>query len=712
MISGSKGQKAVRACTIRLLNLGPAKHEESADSECFRIAGAVLQRSNSRISNEGQNTFCPSYHITDYAGVKMQSNDAQNTAINHIDGPMLVLAGPGSGKTTVITRRVKHLIEQGVNPMNILVITFTKAAAQEMQERFYALMENGMGRNVTFGTFHAVFFTILKHAYNLSASNIIKEEERYSIVKAAVSRHELDIEDEREFVGNVLGEIGRVKSDRIAIENYYSTNCPTDVFRSIYDEYMTKLKNSRKIDFEDMLCYTYELLTARKDILAAWQGKFKYILIDEFQDINKIQYDTVRLLAAPENNLFIVGDDDQSIYGFRGSKPDIMLNFEKDYRNAVRVLLDINYRSEPEIVKAAADVIRFNNKRYKKVIKTNKNGGGAVVVKQTKDFIDEYAGVCEQIKELVHNEKKSYSDIAVLYRTSAGIGSLVRRLMENGIPFQIRDKLPDMFEHWIAKDIFAYIRLAVGTANRADFISVCNKPKRYIGRDYLTDEEIDLDKLCAYYEDKQWMVERIQKLKDDLAMVAKLNPYAAVNYIRRGIGYDEYISEYAINHHIQADELFDVLNDIHESAREYNTFAEWDAAVSEYRQRVHEVPDKSVPRVTLTTMHSSKGLEFDIVFIIDANEGVCPHKKAILDEDIEEERRMFYVAMTRAKSRLYIYSACEKYNKMLDVSRFLIESGLYMPAKSKYNAKAPVSGGLTSERSGYRWNRSGTNYSG
>ena len=430
------------------------------------------------------------------------------------------------------------------------------------------------------------------------------------------------------------------------------------------------------------------------------------------RSLSKIQYDTVRLLAAPENNLFIVGDDDQSIYGFRGSKPDIMLNFEKDYRNAVRVLLDINYRSEPEIVKAAADVIRFNNKRYKKVIKTNKNGGGAVVVKQTKDFIDEYAGVCEQIKELVHNEKKSYSDIAVLYRTSAGIGSLVRRLMENGIPFQIRDKLPDMFEHWIAKDIFAYIRLAVGTANRADFISVCNKPKRYIGRDYLTDEEIDLDKLCAYYEDKQWMVERIQKLKDDLAMVAKLNPYAAVNYIRRGIGYDEYISEYAINHHIQADELFDVLNDIHESAREYNTFAEWDAAVSEYRQRVHEVPDKSVPRVILTTMHSSKGLEFDIVFIIDANEGVCPHKKAILDEDIEEERRMFYVAMTRAKSRLYIYSACEKYNKMLDVSRFLIESGLYMPAKSKYNAKAPVSGGLTSERSGYRWNRSGTNYSG
>lgn len=644
----------------------------------------------------------------------MQSNEAQNKAINHIDGPMLVLAGPGSGKTTVITRRVEKLIRHGINPMNILVITFTKAAANEMKERFYRLMADGTEpyRNVTFGTFHAVFFTILKHAYNLSADNIIREEERYAIVKAAIGRYELDIEDEREFTANVLGEIARVKSDRIPIQNYYSTNCPADIFRKIYDEYNTRLKNTRKLDFEDMLGYTYELLTQRSDILSAWQGKYKYILIDEFQDINKVQYDTIRLLAAPENNLFIVGDDDQSIYGFRGSKPDIMLNFGKDYGNAAQVTLDVNYRSTPEIVKAAGDVIRFNNKRYKKNITPDRESGGAVVVRRTKDFIDEYNEVCERIKAVTDGDRKRYGDIAVLYRTSAGIGSLVRKLMENGIPFQIRDKLPDMFEHWIAKDIFAYIRLACGTANRADFISVCNKPKRYIGRDYLTDEEINLDKLCTYYEDKQWMVERILKLKNDLELVAKLNPYAAVNYIRRGIGYDDYITEYAMNHHIQADELFDVLNDIHESARDHNTFTEWDRAVSEYRQRVHEVPHNDIPRVTLTTMHSSKGLEFDTVFIIDANEGNCPHKKAVLDTDIEEERRMFYVAMTRAKRHLYIYSAYEKYNKTLDVSRFLIEGGLYVPEKSKYNAKAPVTGGFRAGGSGYKWNRSGTNYSG
>ncbi len=635
----------------------------------------------------------------------MKSNKSQENAILHKDGPMLVLAGPGSGKTTVITRRVQQLIRSGVSPANILVITFTKAAANEMKERFFKLMEpeGGAYRNVTFGTFHAVYFTILKYAYNFSASNIIKDEDRYAIVRQALSKHELEVEDEKEFTANVLGEIGKVKSERISLDNYYSTNCPADAFREIYSDYTQALKKNRLLDFEDMLVYTYELLAAREDILRAWQGKYKYILIDEFQDINKIQYDTIRLLAAPENNLFIVGDDDQSIYGFRGSKPDIMLNFNKDYPDAKQVLLDVNYRSTPQIIRAAGNVIRYNTRRYRKDIGTNRQDGAPVVVRRTKDFIDEYNEITERIRDLVDNKSRSYGDIAVLYRTSGGIGSLVRKLMEAGVPFQIRDKLPDIFEHWIAKDIFAYLRLAFGTGNRADFISVCNKPKRYIGRDYLTDTEIDLDRLCTYYEDKQWMVERILKLKADLAVVKKLNPYAAVNYIRRAIGYDEYLTEYALNHHIQADELFDVINEIQESARECNTFVDWEKNIAEYRQKVREVPKEDVPRVALTTMHSSKGLEYDTVFIVDVNEGTCPHKKAVLDTDIEEERRMLYVAMTRAKRELYIYCTAERYNKTLEVSRFLIEAGLYAAERPKEQKKPATAGG-------YRWNRSGTNF--
>lgn len=635
----------------------------------------------------------------------MKFNKSQEAAISHRQGPMLVLAGPGSGKTTVIARRIQYLIEECmVNPANILVITFTKAAAGEMKNRFFCLMEEGqdrMGgkegqrsgagcRNVTFGTFHAVFFTILKHAYHFSASNIIREEERYAIVKGAVLKRRIETEDEREFAGNVLGEIGRVKSERIDPANYYSSNCPADAFREIYQEYQETLKKNRLIDFEDMLVYTYELLTERPDILRAWQEKFRYILVDEFQDINRLQYDTVRLLAAPENNLFIVGDDDQSIYGFRGSKPEIMLNFRKDYPKAEQVLLDVNYRSTPEIAAAAGRVIRFNTKRYRKEISTVNPSGEPVAVYHFKDFIDEYRQIAEKIREMGTEEPKSYGSIAVLYRAAGGIGSLVRKLMEYNIPFQIKDKLPDIFEHWIAKDIFAYIRLACGRGNRNDFLQIVNKPKRYIGRDYLTDSEIDLDRLQGYYEEKPWIGERIEKLKTDLAMISGLNPYAAVNFIRRGVGYDEYLSEYAQSRHIQMDELLEVLNEIQESAREQNSFEEWEEAILAYRSRVKEQENTTGDRVTLTTMHSSKGLEFETVFIVDVNEGVCPHKKAVLDTDIEEERRMLYVAMTRAKKALYIYTTMERYGKKTEASRFLAEAGLIDPKQNPQGDKTGV----------------------
>lgn len=614
----------------------------------------------------------------------MEFNKAQKKAISHREGPMLVLAGPGSGKTTVITKRIQYLIQEaGVNPVNILVITFTKAAANEMKERFYKLMSGGAGayKSVTFGTFHAVFFSILKHAYNFSAANIVREEQRFAIVKRAVAGKQLEVEDEREFIGNVLGEIGKVKSEQINLENYYSVNCPAEIFREIYEEYTAELKKNRLIDFEDMLVYTYELLTEREDILRAWQGKYRYVLIDEFQDICKIQYDIIRLLSLPENNLFIVGDDDQSIYGFRGSKPDIMLNFSNDYPDTKQVVLDVNYRCTPEIAAAAGRVIRANTKRFKKDVRTAGGSGAPVHVLRVKDFMEEYAQITKSIRKMAQTGK-SYGEIAVLYRTAGGIGSLVRRLMEEAVPFRIKDKLPDIFEHWIAEDLFSYIRLACKNGNRNDFLRIVNKPKRYIGRDYLTDTEIDLDKLCRAYKDKYWIVERILKLKGDLALLQKLSPYAAINYIRRGIGYDDYLTEYTQNHRIHAEELFDVLDEIQESAKGHDTFAQWQEAIEKYKEKVREVSDDDTPRVTLTTMHSSKGLEFDTVFIVDVNEGTCPHKKAVLETDIEEERRMFYVAMTRAKKNLYIYSTAERYNKKTEISRFLVEAQLAVLSKS------------------------------
>lgn len=248
---------------------------------------------------------------------------SQSIAVRHQDGPLMVLAGPGSGKTTVVTRRVQYMVQEyGIPASSILVITFTKAAAAEMKERFLRLMKEEH-TTVSFGTFHAVFFSILKLAYGFTAGNILKEEVRYQYLKEAVERLRLEIDDESEFLSGISAEISLIKNERISLAHYFSKNCSEENFRKIYEEYEERKNRARLIDFDDMLVYTWELLSKRPDILSAWQKKFRYILVDEFQDINQIQYDILKLLAAPEDNLFIVGDDDQSIYRFRGAKPEI-----------------------------------------------------------------------------------------------------------------------------------------------------------------------------------------------------------------------------------------------------------------------------------------------------------------------------------------------------------------------------------------------------
>ncbi len=604
----------------------------------------------------------------------MQFNNSQMQAVKHGDGPMLVIAGPGSGKTTVLTARIHNLINKySVNPANILVITFTKAAAEEMKSRFNNL--EGRNTGVTFGTFHAVFFTILKAAYNYSVDSIIKEDEKVRIIRQAVDRSSLEPNDINELVNNIMGEISRVKTEAIDIDAYYSASCPEEEFRGIYKYYIRSLKNAGRIDFDDMLLYCHELLTARRDILEKWQRRYKYILIDEFQDINKIQYDVVKLIAMPQNKLFIVGDDDQSIYGFRGSKPDIMLNFQKDYPSAVKVVLDTNYRSAGNIVTAAGKVIINNKVRFDKNISTVNDAGDKVEIVEFNTTAEEYAEIIERIRLYVKNGGL-YADNAVLFRTNSLAAPLVRKFIENNIPFVLRDGIPDIFEHWIAKDIITYMNIAAGSRKRGDFLQIMNRPKRYIGRDYLIDSEISFENLEKYYEEKPWMLDRLDKFRSDIEAMAKMPPYAMVNYLRKGVGYDDFLSEYAENHNIQVRELYDIIDEIMESTRNHKSFEQWFEHIEQYKKQLKESCSGSKDKkdaVVLTTMHGSKGLEFDIVYIIDANEEITPHKKAVFDSDIEEERRMFYVAMTRAKQRLNIFYPKKRYNKDMEVSRFVTE---------------------------------------
>ncbi len=609
----------------------------------------------------------------------MQFNNSQLKAVKHKTGPMLVIAGPGSGKTTVLTARIRNLIEEySVNPANILVITFTKAAANEMKSRFNNMM--GRSTNVTFGTFHAVFFMILRAAYNYSVDSIIKEDVRQNIIKQAIERSRLEPDDLNEMISNITGEISRVKTEAIDINAYYSASCPEEEFRDIYKYYVKTLKKMGLIDFDDMLLYCHELLTTRRDILAKWQQKYQYILIDEFQDINKIQYDIIKLLAKPQDNLFIVGDDDQSIYGFRGSKPEIMLNFDKDYPDTDKVILDTNYRSTGNIVSAAGKVIAHNKVRFAKNINTVNDPGDKVDIIEFNTQAEEY----EKIIDNIRKESASggnYSDNAVLFRTNSTAAGFVRKLVEYSVPFVTRDGVPNVFEHWIARDVITYMNIAMGSRKRSDFLQIINRPKRYIGRDYLTDAEISFDNLEKYYEDKNWMIERVDRLKYDILAMASMSPYAMINYLRKGVGYDGYLDEYAQSHNMQVRELYDVMDELMESARNFKTFNEWFAYIDEYGTKLREsyaAMDKQ-NAVILTTMHSSKGLEYPVVYIIDANEEITPHKKAVFVPEIEEERRMFYVAMTRAKRRLNIYYARKRYNKEIEVSRFvkeIMEDGL------------------------------------
>ena len=604
----------------------------------------------------------------------MNFNDSQKSAIQHGNGPMLVIAGPGSGKTTVLTARIKYLIENyKVNPAEILVITFTKAAAMEMQKRFEKLIGGRCG--VTFGTFHAVFFYILKSAYNYSVNNIIKEENRNFIIRQAIEKSSLEIDDINETLGNIAGEISKVKTEGIDINVYYSANCPEEEFRKIYKYYDNTLKRQGLIDFDDMLLYCYDLFVKRPDILKKWQQKYSYILIDEFQDINKIQYDVIRMLALPQNNVFVVGDDDQSIYGFRGSKPEIMLNFENDYVGAKKVVMDVNYRSTANIVAAARYVIGNNKIRFDKNIRTVNPQGDRVNIVEFNTIREEYLRVVDSIRASV-KAGSPHSEHAVLYRTNSAASPFIRCMIENNIPFVLRDGVPNIFEHWIAKDIFTYMDIALGSRKRADFIRIMNKPKRYIGRDYVTDSIISFDQLEKYYEDKPWMIERLDRLRGDLRLMAAMSPYAMINYLRKGVGYDEYLSEYADNHSIEFKELMDIAAELMESSRDCKTYADWQTYIETYTNNLRESyssQKRSDDAVVLTTMHGSKGLEYDMVFIIDANEGITPHKKAVFDSEIEEERRMFYVAMTRARKQLNIFYAKERYNKQMEVSRFVRE---------------------------------------
>ena len=603
----------------------------------------------------------------------MSLNKTQAKAVSHKDGPCLVLAGPGSGKTLTIVNRIKYLIEKcSVRPEEILVVTFTRFAAQEMKNRLCSLMGK-KNLPVTAGTFHGIFYGILRCTYRMSGQNILSEEEKYQLLREVISRQEAEVSDEEDFILDIAAEIGKIKNNRLDVEEYVSEKCSTETFREIYSQYEEERKRRRKIDFDDMLVLCYNLLSSRPEVLEGWQRKFRYILIDEFQDINRIQYDVIRLLALPQNNIFVVGDDDQAIYGFRGADSELMFQFRKDYPQADQILLGMNYRSTEYIVRNSLKVIRHNERRFEKQLEAYRKGGACLHVQELADPAEEAEYILDEIEKCISDGIRP-EDIAVLFRIHTDAGPVAEALVERRIPFQMKEHLPNIYNHFIGKDIQAYFRLAMGERRRQDFLQVMNRPKRYIGRDSLAGRAVSFEDIRNHYCDKEWMMDRIDQFEWDVKMLAKMAPYAAIQYIRKRIGYDDFLRDYAFLHNIPRTDLTEVIEEIAEAARPYRTLEEWFRHVEEYTHILQEKQKKDNPEgVRLMTIHAAKGLEFHTVFILDANEGRIPYKKARTDAQTEEERRLFYVAMTRAREKLTVCYVKTKSGKETAPSRFVDE---------------------------------------
>mgnify|MGYP000378082001 FL=1 len=613
----------------------------------------------------------------------MKLNRGQDEAIKYGNGPCMVLAPPGSGKTLIVTERTRYLIEEsGVRPDQILVITFTRYAAREMKERFERLTA-GKNYPVTFGTFHSIFYGILKCAYGIGANNLMSEKESSVLLQEVLDQTDIEstpeVEDEEELVRELLREVGMVKNGLCHLKDFHSKYLTQDEFAEVFRSYEHQKKELKKFDFDDMLVQCYALFRKKPEILQGWQKRFQYILIDEFQDINRVQYEVIRMLAAPRYNLFVVGDDDQSIYGFRGAKPELMLYMKQEFPSLRTISLTVNYRSTEFITGAAARVILHNDTRFYKRVQSFRGRGQNVHVQEVLDEQEEAQYVTEEIQKKLDQGIKP-GEIAVLFRAAVQARMISEILSEHRIPFEMRDYVTNFYRHFIVKDMMAYLQLAAGKRDRSLFLTICNRPLRYLARNSMENRQVNFEDLRKFYCDKDWMLDIIDQFDVDVRMMKNMAPYAAIQYIRKKIGYDDFLKEYAEKHQISWKQLMDVMAELEERSKNFKSYDEWEIHIAKYTQELEEQQAKARKikgerenKVQLMTIHSAKGLEFEDVFVIHANEGEIPHQKAEKKDEIEEERRLFYVALTRAKNNLCISYITQKNGNSIKPSRFVEE---------------------------------------
>ena len=605
-------------------------------------------------------------------------NKSQIQAISHMDGPAMVLAGPGSGKTTVITHRIKNLIEKAeVRPENILVVTFTKAAAISMQKRFSTLMNGGKGQLVTFGTFHSVFYKILRKSRRYEATEILSERQKTDYIREIIGRYGISSNDISELSQNIINDIGNIKGNMLNAQEYEPSCCKKEDFIKVYNAYNLELKKDGKMDFDDILRECYLLLCENHTILEQWRELYKYILIDEFQDINRIQMNIIELLASPLNNIFVVGDDDQSIYGFRGTRPEIMIEFKDYYPEAELIVLDVNYRSTQSIINVAGRVIENNKTRLDKCAQANNDKDFQPDIRKFRNQVEELKFVVSKIKEY-ENQGISLSEMAILVRNNSQIQEISSFLKNRKIEAESGKHRSNIYNGMVAKDILSYVRGALkfdGTYFNEDLIYVLNKPQRYISRQVVLSVNMNISAVRRIYSKNN-----IDSFLFHIEMIRKLPPQAALSYIRKGAGYEEYLRLYAIENNIPMSGLLKQLEQLVQECSKFNTLEQWINSIDSAQNSEGQNFGKKSSgeggtnnRINIMTMHGSKGLEFKAVFIVDANQGIIPTSKALRERDFEEERRLFYVAITRAIDYLNVYAVEERLGCPIEVSMFVEE---------------------------------------
>lgn len=592
----------------------------------------------------------------------MTLNDKQLEAVNHTEGPCLVLAGAGSGKTRVLTERIIKLIDDRVSPYNILAITFTNKAAKEMRVR----VQNKIGdvaNSIFIGTFHSFGLRILRENYDAigysSNITILDTDDTKSLIKRILKENSFDPADYD--IKHIISKISSAKNDGISPLEFSKLflNEHDKVIGLVYEKYLKLLKENNSVDFDDLLLKPVEIFKKRKDILEKYQERFRYILVDEYQDTNSIQYELCKMLAKKYNNIFVVGDANQSIYSWRNADYRNILNFEKDYKNAHVVLLEENYRSTNTILKAANSVIKNNNEGTKLNLWTSIGDGEKVEYIRVEDEIKESSFVINKIKELV-SEGYSYSDFAVLYRTNAQSRTVEEAFVRNNIPYNIIGSYY-FYNRKEIKDLIAYLNLIYNTNDSVSLERVINTPKRGIGtktidniRDKANMNDISLFDAIDSGKELEFKKLILELIEDSKTM--NLSDLIEDVLVKTGLR-----REYELDKSIESDTKVENLNEFKSLAVNFEDNGIYD--LSTFLENIMLVSDKGQydeddNNVNIMTLHSAKGLEFNIVFILGMEEGIFPHSRSFESaKELEEERRLCYVGITRAKKKLYLLSA-------------------------------------------------------